>query len=112
MCGPTGRKEPLWLWGYPNAPDPEHDRAHEPQPGTDLYLRGKRARRSCGLSALSVHKKENAHCFMVGVHANEQKALRDLVITVESKRVRSPSTTASFQVASQLISTKTATVQR
>lgn len=78
VCGPTGRTEPLWLWGCPNAPDPEHDRAHEPQPGTDLYLRGQRDRRGCGLSALSVHNKGNAHCFMVGAHTNEHKRHRDL----------------------------------
>lgn len=69
MCGPTGRKEPLWLRGYPNAADPERDRAHEPQPGTDLYLRGER------------DNKGNARCFMVGAHKRTQKAPRDLEVT-------------------------------
>lgn len=39
VCGCTGRKEPLWHWGYLSAPGPKHDPAHGPQPGRGPHLR-------------------------------------------------------------------------
>lgn len=69
--------------------DPLVDRSHcgsgvirmlQTQSVTELMNRNQeqiytceRDRRSCGSSALSVHNKENAHCFVVGAHTNEHK---------------------------------------